>query len=77
MQKLVEESGVVMFLRYWSFQVAVQLPQEYAKNKSENSGWHFVWSGRPSTSPEDWTRSIPIVNQSSLTIGPFNLQPLF
>ena len=23
MQKLVEESGVVMFLRYWSFQVAV------------------------------------------------------
>ena len=35
MQKLVEESGVVMFLRYWSFQVAVHLPQEYAKNTSE------------------------------------------
>ena len=35
MQKLVEESGVVMFLRYWSFQVGVHLPQEYAKNTSE------------------------------------------
>ena len=35
MQKLVEESGVVISLRFWSFQVRVNLPQEYAKNTSE------------------------------------------
>ena len=70
MQKLVEESGVVMFLRYWSFQVAVHLCQQHLRmNKSENCGWHFVSSVRPSTSPEEWTRSIPLVNQSSLNIG--------
>ena len=39
MQKLVEESGVVMFLRFWSFQVAVHLLQEYAKN---TIGWTIL-----------------------------------
>ena len=39
MQKLVEESGVVISLRFWSFQVTVHLPHKYAMN---TIGWTIL-----------------------------------
>ena len=62
MQKLVEESGAVMFLRYWSFQVAVHT---CLKNMLRTLPNEQIWKLRLAFCLVG--TSIPLVNQSSLT----------